>query len=260
MTRTFAYTSNNALRGGPASRWPGDTFANISISSDHSKDVQGSLGGWMRWGDEDYVDHRNAWCGVTVRPSDALRVSMNPNFSHNRNKMQYLETTGFDDTDRYLFGSLDQKTFTLTFRLDYCVTPNLTLQYYGSPFISACRFDTFKRITDPKADAFRDRFHTFTQDEIAFNEANGVYEIDENRDGAVDYEIGNPDFNFLDCNSNVVGRWEYVPGSTLFLVWSQARSDYLSTGTLDLNEDFDTLFDKHPHNVFLVKICKWFSL
>ena len=219
-----------------------------------------NAGWWKRWGDEDYVDHWNAWFGVTLRPSDALRLSVNPDFRHNRDSMQYLATSSMGGDARYLFGSLDQKTFTLTFRVDYCLSPNLTLQYYGSPFISACRFDTFKRFTDPMADEYGDRFHEFSSGEIAYDEASGVYEIDVNGDGAVDYEVADPNFNFLDFNSNVVIRWEYDPGSTVFLVWSQARSEYVSTGDFKYNRNLDELFAVHPHNIFLVKLSRWFSL
>jgi Domain of unknown function (DUF5916)/Carbohydrate family 9 binding domain-like len=260
LTRDSENTSNTELRGGPSSKWPGAVSGGFSLWSDHSKDIRGNAGYWFRQGDEDYINDWNTYASVSIRPSDALQISVNPSYSHNRHEMQYIDTNAFDGDDRYLFGSLDQKTFSLTFRVDYCLTPNLTVQYYGSPFISAGSFGDFKRTTDPRADSYRDRFHSFGSDEIAYDDGDGVYEVDENADGAVDYEIDNPDFNFLDFNSNLVVRWEYDPGSTIYLVWSQARSDFLSTGEMDLGNDVDTLFDKHPHNVFLLKFNKWFSL
>ena len=84
--------------------------------------------------------------------------------------------------------------------------------------------------------------------------------MDEDGDGTADYSFDDPDFKFLDFNSNVVLRWEYDPGSTLYLVWSQARGDFISDGSLHLDDDMRALFDVHPHNVFLIKINKWFSL
>ena len=73
--------------------------------------------------------------------------------------------------------------------------------------------------------------------------------------------IDNPDFNFRDFNSNLVVRWEYQPGSLLYVVWSQARSMYLpGMGEFDVGTDINELFDVHPHNVFLVKFSKWFSM
>ncbi len=260
LTRTFANTSNTALRGGPSSRWPGETSFNFNVQTDYTKAVHFNGGTWILRADEGYKEAYNIWTGVAVRPNDAMRVSMNTSFNRTQSEMQYLGTGDFNGQDRYLFGSLDQKTFTLTFRLDYCVTPNLTVQYYGSPFISAGGFKSIKRITDPKGDNFQDRHHTFTGGEINYDEVNGIYEIDEDLDTGVDYTMDNPDFNFLDFNSNLVVRWEYDPGSTLFLVWSQARSGFDSTGTMEVGNDLDRLFGRHPHNVFLLKISKWFSV
>ena len=260
VTRSFEELSNTRLRGGPASRWPGATEASFNLWSDHSKDVRFSLGGWIHQGDEDYIDTWNGWVSLVVRPSNALQVRLNPSFMRNLREMQYVGTFEFDGSDRYLFGHLDQRTFSLTFRVDYCITPNLTVQYYGSPFISAGSYGAFKRITDPKASAYRNRFHIFTGNEIAHDEQSGVYTVDEDGDSTTDYEISDPDFNFRDFNSNLVVRWEYQPGSTLFIVWSQARSDFLSNGAFDIGDDLGGLFRAHPHNVFLVKFNRWFSL
>jgi hypothetical protein len=84
--------------------------------------------------------------------------------------------------------------------------------------------------------------------------------VDENGDGTIDYRFDNPDFNIRDFNSNLVTRWEFQPGSVLFLVWSQARGGFTPNGRFAAGEDLEELFDTHPHNVFLVKVSKWFSL
>ena len=136
--------------------------------------------------------------------------------------------------------------------------PNLTLQYYGAPFLANGSYAEFKRVTVPHAAAYRDRFHVFGPDEIQL--ADGTYQVDENSDGTVDYSFVDPDFEARDFNSNLVLRWEYHPGSLLYLVWSQARSEFVGDGDLSVYEDLDSLFDTHPHDVFLVKLSKWFSL
>jgi hypothetical protein len=76
----------------------------------------------------------------------------------------------------------------------------------------------------------------------------------------VDYRFGSPDFNFREFNSNLVVRWEFQPGSLLYLVWSQARDDVVSDGRFSLGDDLDDLFAVHPRNIFLIKVSKWFSL
>ena len=260
FTRNFDYVSNTALRGGPSSKWPAYNNLNLEFGSDSTKPVQFYLGGWAQLGDGGYIDTQEIWAGLTLRPTNALQVSISPDYVHARQEMQYVDTADNAGQARYLFGSLDQETFSLTFRVDLSLTPDLTLQYYGAPFVSAGRYDTFKRITDPHADAYRDRFHAFTGQEIAYDAQGDTYAVDEDRSGTVDYTFDNPNFNFRDFNSNLVVRWQYSPGSTVYLVWSQTRCNYVSNGGFDLGHDLETLFDVHPDNVFLIKINKWFSL
>jgi len=260
ITKEGEETSNTALRGGPASKWPGHVGYNVWGYTDSRKKIQVGIGGYSEQGSEGSLDYNEGWLDITIRPTNALRVVLNPSFSRNRPEMQYVTTESIGEEHRYLFGRLDQKTTSITFRLDYCMTPNLTVQYYGSPFVSSGRFTGFKRITDPKAARYRNRFHVFNDGQIAYDPAGGVYRIDEDGDGDDDYGFDNPDFNYRDFNSNLVIRWEYMPGSLLYLVWSQARSEYLPRGDFDFGRDMRGLFDMHPHDVFLIKFIKWFSL
>lgn len=128
------------------------------------------------------------------------------------------------------------------------------------PFVSAGKYSNFKSITQVTADHFNERFYVFTTDEISFNAGDNNYSIDETNDGITDYTIGNPDFNFRQFRSNLVVRWEYSPGSTVFLVWSQGRTSNASTGIFSYGNDMKDMFNIVPHNVFLVKFSYWFSL
>ncbi len=171
-----------------------------------------------------------------------------------------MTTQSFGKNARYLMGSLDQETMRLTIRLDYSITPDLTVQFYGAPFLSTGRYDAFKRVTNPRAAGYVDRFSTFDADQIAFNPRTDEYDVDENVDGTVDYSILDPDFEVRDFNSNLVVRWEYSPGSTLYFVWSQTRSSFDPTGQdLDFSDGLDALFSSHPENIVLVKVSKWFG-
>jgi len=175
--------------------------------------------------------------------------------------MQYIDTAAFADDNRYVFGRMDQETLVLTTRLDYTITPNLTVQLYAAPFVSYGRYNEFKRITDPIAGRYLDRFAVYGAEQISFDAANDVFDVDEDHDGTVDYSFDGPDFDARFLNANLVVRWEYTPGSTVFFVWSQSRSN---TDLLALDGDFqqglDDLFSTQPENVFLVKFSKWFSL
>lgn len=259
VTRQLEFVSNTALRGGPSSRWPGDTNFNLWVNGDGRKRVAVGFGGFASLGDDDSGSFREGWFDVDFRPSNALTISLFNFYNQNRPALQYVGTRDFQGEDRYLFGELEQDTYGVTLRVDYSLTPNLTLQYYGSPFLSAGRYDRFKRITDPQASRFADRYAEFGAGEIAYDEASGSYRIDEDGGGS-DYELDDPNFDFRDFNSNFVLRWEFDPGSALFVVWSQARQGFGPRGELSVGDDLRSLFEEHPHDVLLIKVAKWFSL
>ncbi len=144
-----------------------------------------------------------------------------------------MATESFVEDPRYLTAQINQATYRLEIRINYNINPNLTITYWGQPFVTQGDYAVFKRITDSKADSYSNRYHTFTDDEISFNEVDNLYYIDENKDGTTDYEIYNPNFNFLQFRSNAVLRWEYKPGSALFLVWTQNSSDNLPFAAVD---------------------------
>jgi hypothetical protein len=258
VTRNLEGISNTALRGGPSSRWPGGWEFEGNFSNDGRRKVQVAVGAWGLSRDEDSQRTWSLWSGISLRPANNLRLSCNPSYERNDDRLQYVETVDGGDGDRYLFGRLDQRTLSFTFRLDLCLTPALTIQYYGAPFISAGSYGEYKRVLDPRADALDNRFHRFGENEVAV--ADGGYEVDEDGDGTADYAFSRPDFNVRDFNSNLVVRWEYALGSTLYVVWSQGRTDFTDDGRFHVGDDLDALFGTYPRNVFLVKINKWFSL
>jgi hypothetical protein len=139
--------------------------------------------------------------------------------------------------------------------VNYSITPELTLQYYGQPFITRPRYNNFGYVSDPLAKKYDDRFHVFTSNEIIYDNASGQYRIDENHDGNVDYSFNKPDFNFVQFRSNLVVRWEYRAGSELYLVWSQGNTPD-AFGDLDTpltRSLFDNAFADQARNIFLIK-------
>ena len=147
----------------------------------------------------------------------------------------------------------------LTVRLNYSLTPDLSVQFYGQPFVAAGSYSRFKRITDPGTKDYDRRYHVFGDGEIG-RDAAGAYSVDEDGDGRPDYGFGNPDFNVLEFRSNLVVRWEYIPGSALFIVWSQGRNGFSPAGDFSFGRDVRDLFDIHPRNVFLIKFSYCFQL
>jgi hypothetical protein len=139
----------------------------------------------------------------------------------------------------------------------------LTLQYWGQPYIASGKYYNYKYILNPLAKEYTDRFHVYTSAQSTFDESNNQYNIDENTDGTTDYTIGNNNFNYQFFLSNLVIRWEYSPGSTVYLVWSQTRDNYNGSGQMDFINNMGDLFNKDnniPHNIFLIKFSYRFGI
>lgn len=260
FTREGENISNTLLRGGPSMIYPGGVEMNLNLSTDQSKKIIFFSGLYNDYGDGKSYRTGNYWIGGQIKPLNAMSLSFETDFGTAKTQLQYIRSTTFNNTPRYLFGKIDQKTIGLTFRINYTINPELTIEYYGQPFISAGNYSGFKRITDTHAERFADRYHTFSVDEITFDSADGTYNIDENKDGIIDYSFGNPDFNFQQFRSNLVVRWEYLPGSTVYLVWSQGRTNSTSEGLFNFGNNLHDLFNVVPHNVFLIKLSYWFAL
>lgn len=239
--------SNYALRGGPRLRLPKEfSYRNGFISDSRTK--LRFTGNYMgRWGSDDAYRFHQISGSVTYQPTNALQVSLSPTYSINNDKLQYVATVD----GRYLNAEIEQQTFSLPLRIDYMLTPNMSLQYWGQPFISKGTYSRFKTITNPMASQFDNRFAGFGSDQITL--ADGTYTVDANTDGIADFTFGEPDFALVQWRSNLVLRWEYTPGSELFLVWSQDLSQFG-----DVNEGlFDglrtTIADTKPQHIFLIK-------
>jgi hypothetical protein len=259
--KTGQLTERRLLRGGPKMLMPGFQNFQISISTDPSKKLGFESGTTFRKSDANSANAYEQWVGLTYRPTNTLWLYFTPGYVNQRNVMQYIGEKRVNNSPVYLLGEINQKTVSLSFRVDLAINPELTVQYYAQPYISAGKYSNIKKLTDyPKADKFADRIHIFSGNEIAYDAGNNNYNIDSNGDGNYDFSIANPDFNFKQVRSNFVVRWEYRPGSTLYLVWSQGRTGSAATGDFSYRNDLSDLYKLTPHNVFLVKLSYWFAL
>ena len=206
------------------------------------------------WGFENTVKGKNFGLTLNYVPTNALNISLAVNYSNNwRRQDQFVSIKDFNNLQRIIVSEVRQKTLRFIGRLNYNITPDLTIQYYGLPFISRPLYKNFAYITNPLAKEYNDRFQPYASNQISYS--NGVYSIDENGDNNTDYSFSNPNFNFVQFRSNLVARWEYKPGSELFLVWSQGNT-YSSTDDLDtplFDNLFDNAFANQARNIFLVK-------
>jgi hypothetical protein len=170
---------------------------------------------------------------------------------------QYVTTADTAQGPRYVLAHIDQDTWALTFRVNLSLTPDLTVQYYGSPFLGTGRYTEFKRAASTLARRYADRFFTFSADEIAYQPGSNGYQVSET--GGPSYSFPNPDFSFRQFRSNLVLRWEYRPGSTVYLVWSQGRTDPFDRWEPSLGRNWNGLWATRPQDVFLVKLSYRFS-
>ncbi len=249
-------TDTKILRGGYDMRVPSAIMTFGSVGTDASKRIVARL-------DYSYENRsRNSGSnymiepGLTVRPLRLLKIGLAANYMNNQDKLQYVASRHYLGEKRYILATIDQKTLGLTFRLDLNLTPEFSIQYYGSPFVSRGNYSEFKRVTDPMHKDFNKRFEIYQNPVYS----GGVYQLDDNNDALFDYVITDPDFNFHQFRSNLVAKWEYRLGSYIYFVWSSDRTESTGSSDASLKESYRQLWKVFPGNVFLIKINYWFSL
>jgi len=248
------------LRGGPAIKMPPEIEADFTIGSDYRKKFTISFGGNIEDSSHGLASEEHLWFDVRFKPTNALSITLNPFVTVRQSELEYIDTvSNTADEDVYIMGSIDQKTVGITLRLNFSITPELTIQYFGQPYISSGNYSDYKRVTSPRASLYSDRYSQFQENQISRDDT-GFYSVDEDGNGMIDYEFDDPDFNVRYFISNLVLRWEYSPGSTLFLVWSQGRDGFGDVGEFSFRDDMKDLYSIHPHNVFLVKLSYWWDI
>ena len=167
--------------------------------------------------------------------------SLSLDWSKNDNGYQwYANLTDSIGTTHYTFARLKQRTVGITARFDMTFSPTMTLQVYAQPYVTKGTFSDVRELSaTPRASRYEDRYQPYADASVA----------------------GNPGgFNYKQLRTNVVFRWEYRPGSTLFLVWSQGRQGQQpNEGTSSWDRDIGDLFRLRPDNTFLVKMSYWLN-
>lgn len=242
------------LRGGPSLRTPGSFSLNTSVGTDERKKLVGKVFVAHGWGKDSWRDVSDVGFEISYRPLPSLQFSIDPVYVFVQETTIYIETNEYDDKPVYLVSSLDAKSVQLNFRINYSITPDLSIQYWGQPFFFSGDYHRFKKVTDAGNKDYNSQFHVFTNEEITYNETDNEYLIDESGDGNTDYSFVNPDFSFYEFRSNLVVRWEYIPGSTAYFVWSQGRNGDVDDGGFYLSDRVQNLLDATPNNVFLLKL------
>jgi hypothetical protein len=239
-TTSFGFNVNGApfrdriTRGGPGVR------GNFNLSSwqNFGTDGRKSLSAfWNSYYENDRKGtvRLNMSPSVTWRPTTATSVSTGFRYNINNDDSQWVANETENDGTRYVFGRLRQRTSAFTFRVNYTLTPNLSIQTYAEPFVSAGHYRDYKELVNGRAAEYADRFRSYAYS-------------------------ANADFNIRSFRTTNVLRWEYKPGSSLFVVWQQNRSGFEDVGRFDFGRDFGGVFSAPAHNVFLVKMSYWLNM
>jgi hypothetical protein len=257
--------STDLLRGGPAIRTAPRTNWWGGLNTDRRKPMSLSVGvnGNQRHESGGYF--LGITPSVSARPSPRLNLSMGPSLSRNVDPAQWVALRSVGGEPEYVFARIEQTTVSLNTRLNATFTPRLTLELFAQPFVSAGDYSDFKRVDDPRGRRFADRFHQFGPGEIRMRVdtlgepvlVQGRRMYDVLRGGTAAYSVADPSFNVRSLRGNAVLRWEYRPGSTLFLVWQQQRSGFEPIGDFRFGRDAGAIFSEPPSNVFLVKASWW---
>ena len=253
--RIFA---NSFLRGGPRWRYNEENFFYFFSGTDRRKKASFDLGYVHSDATQNAFSLRRYVVRARYQPINSLSMSLVFEYEENPSKTQYVATRNYNNSAKYILGEIDQETVSATFRLDYNINPNFTIQYYGQPYIFKANYHDFNYVTNATAKDLNNRISYFGNNQV--NLEDNVYSFDENLDGNTDYTIEDPDFAFVQFRSNLVARWEYIPGSEIFLVWSQGV-----TGFGDVNNRFSAIVDdqllrQRPQNTFLIKATYRFIL
>jgi Domain of unknown function (DUF5916)/Carbohydrate family 9 binding domain-like len=227
---------DRVARGGPAIRRSRAVNGFVGVEGDSRKPVVPELFLWARRGDDGETRQWSVDPSLTLRASSRFSMSVYVGVAKDHIGAQWLRNEAATATDsaRYLFARLRQTTFRNTLRFNVTATPTLSLQVWAQPFITAGTYSDLVSLRAPRAERFRDRFVSVAGDPGGFE--------------------------FRELRSNIVGRWEYRPGSTLFLVWQHGRSQFTDEpGRFELGPDVRGLFGLPANNTFLLKASYWLN-
>ncbi len=261
-----------ATRGGPLMRSPASWSFEMGGSTDFRRKLVVEAGFEVNRGAEDSGSQAEVGLEIRYRPSDRVELSLEPAFGKGRTGMQYVGSTGalpYAPTygRRYVFGDLERREFSLETRVEVSFTPRLSLQIYAQPLLSSGDYTAYKQLTAAERYAF-DVFEEgtpFTGGRIGCVGGrtcvdDGTRWVDFDGDGTADWSFRDRPFNVRSLIGNAVLRWEFRPGSTIYLVWQRFQEDEQQIGDFDFRRDADALLRSPSSNVFMVKMSWWIGM
>jgi len=231
----------------------------IDIATDSRKRISlelGVNGDSNEYGGTSFSTNLN----VRYRPMTSLDISAGPTFTRNHQLAQYVDA--YEDPSatptygsRYVFATLDQKEFNLQMRVNYVLSPKVSLQVYMQPLVSVGAYDQFKHLAEPRTYDFEE----YGRDTglLVYDPVTRQYTVAAT--GGLPFSFDNPDFNFKSLRLNAIFRWEWRPGSAMYFVWTEQRQDSAHPGEFAFGRDLGRTFAAPANDVILFKIAYWFQ-
>lgn len=273
----FNYSPQTAdyggTRGGPVMLDPGGIRWNTRWNTDRRKPVVFDVNVGGSSGADDSGSRLQLGAGIEFRPTPTIEVRVSPEWSRSSTANQYVTSTSTLEYAptfgrRYLFADLDRESVSMETRVNISISPRLTFQLYAQPLLSSGDYVGYRQLADTRTFDFRDfeaGVPTQAGDQVLCSGGDiclvdGRQYIDFDNDGGADYSLSDRDFNIRSLIGNAVLRWEYIPGSTVFLVWQRQQAGRTAVGDFDFGRDFDALWGLEAENTFIVKFDYWLPL
>lgn len=247
------------LRGGPDMKYNNNLETTVSMNTDRAKPIMLK----MEYYGRHYLDQATGY--NEIRPSAVFRSGNHwrftgqLNYGNNRDALQYVASIQPNNephaSTTYMLGRMKQQTYGLTLNVQYNLSPDLAIQYYGSPFTSIATFDEFKIAKNTASKNYDDRFVPLEDSQLMLQ--GDRYNV---KFQGEDLDFKNPNFSFNELRSILVTRWEYLPGSTMYLVWEHNRSNRTGNYYAGWANNIDRMFGLDAANTIMFKINYWFAL
>lgn len=250
--------SDRKLRGGPMVISPSGSFTSFNIRSDNRKSVVFSLD--LDWDRSDNGSWKKELSSeVDIKLGNRLQLQVEPSYSVEKDIDQYVEEIDDESATamygkRYMVAQLNQTIIATDFRIDLTFTPTLSLQAYFQPFVAVGHYSNFKEFKRPRSYDFM----VYSEEGSSIKTEEDGYILDPTGGDDNDaFWLDNPDFNYKALVGTAVLRWEFKPGSTLYLVWTRNGYDFQHPGDFRLRRDVQDLFRATTDNVFAIKVAYW---
>jgi hypothetical protein len=252
--RDYHVFDTRELRGGPKLYKDDTWYGQVYVQSNNAKDVMVGAGPVFSWADDGISKRNKNTFFVRWQINDRMTVTTQTDYEISKDYHEYIRKVSLSDSNNgYLVGQLNRETLQTTLRLEYFVTPEISLQYYANPYASVGKYSNFRKVGEGSSKDINKRYLT-----PQTNFQDNTYTLDFGEGET--HTFDNPDFNYQEFRSNLVARWEFRTGSTLYLVWNSSKYLFERQGAPAVTGSYKDIFGLDSSNVFMIKFNYWFSL